>query len=1431
MLLCFAMFGVARAQEVLTVHDGTGTNGYVPIYGFYADAYLKCEMVYPAAELGDMENGTITGLTFYASSPATEAWTATWQVFVTEVNDATISAFNGPGTVVYEGALDGTGSEMTINFATPYTYQGGNLLVGVYNTVTGNYKSVTWAGETVSGASVQGYSYSGLGSVSPTQRNFLPKTTFTYTPGEAPACAKPKNLAVNYEGGTTATVTWTGDATLYNIDVNGTVTNDVTSPYTLTGLALATTYTVMVQANCGDRELSDWTNPVSFTTDLCMPEDQCELTFVLNDSYGDGWNGNAITVTDVETNEVLAVMAAPTHGGGNVASSDTYTLGVCDGRELQFSWTTGSYISEVSYTVTDINGDVIVEGSGAGFETFTYTVSCVVTNCRKPTNLAATEVGNRTATLSWTENGEARAWNLLVNGVLVENVDNPHTLTGLTPETTYTVQVSPVCEIEKWSDEISFTTLVACPAPTELAVAPTPISANVTWNGYASSYNLRYGTCEADPTQLATIVFHANDVWGDGTGYQMLIDADATAYGDIIPETGALSMDCSGNEAIYAEFEYKIPANADGDCTTSNIVLNNTITLQIPAGTYDWCITNPTPDDRIWIASSQGNIGGRADDYVFEADMTYEFVVSYNDETGNDQTNLTITCNNMVWTTVNNVTSPYTIEGLTPETEYYLEVQAVCGGEDGESAWTTTTFTTPSNCDAPLALNVPAETLMPTTATLAWTGYQDSFEARYRIPATEATLFFEDFEGLEDNALPEGWTSIDSDGDGNGWYSLSGDSWEPYSHSGQGLVTSASYSGSALTPDNWLVTPQIALQGTMRVWLRAQDPDYAAEHYAIYLSTTGNEVADFTTTLVEEAYDLTGEYIQISADLSAYNGQMGYIAIRHFNCSDEFRLNVDDFGIYGGEVPAGEWIVVTSDVTSVDIEELDPETTYEWQVRGENRSCTNGEDEGYTPWSEMGTFTTPGLCDNPNNFDFETLEATTATLTWTGYQDSYNVMYRTAETYDQLFYDDLEEGVDGWTTPDDENLFTLSFTDGSTMTVYGFIGDGTTQTIISPEFESAPAGYTLSFFYYAYQASIQTFNVGFSTDGENFTYTGEVTTDDENYAGYQEVEVPEGTKYFAIQSSGASNYLLLGDFWIYANYVAPGEWVELTVNEPSVTMEPLVPETLYQVYVQGICGEGEEDVTSWIGGYFMTPELTTVTQTIALGAGVNWISVNVETDLDALKAALEATGNAPITIQSKDNGLTTYNGTRWRGTLNTLDVNQMYMITVDAACEITLEGMPINPEEHPITIHNGANWIAFPLAQSMALSNAFAGFNAAGGDVVNSKNSGLSTYNGTRWRGQLTTLVPGEGYIYNSTAAEDKTLIFPANTSKAAQNGTLSLSTKKTMQDKSVNLPVSISLQKTSTNVKPENKSVANKEKENFAVAKKSSENCKSIKK
>ena len=171
----------AGAAE-LTVYDGTVMNGYVPVYGFYTDAYLKAEMVMPAADLSAMNGKQIRSLTFYSNGTPGSWGVANFQVFLKEVAGTTISEFSGTAgaTMVYEGSLSVDGNMMTVTFDSPYTYNGGNLLIGVYNTVQGTYKSVSWYGAGVSGASVQGYSYTSLDAVSPTQRDFLPKTTFTY---------------------------------------------------------------------------------------------------------------------------------------------------------------------------------------------------------------------------------------------------------------------------------------------------------------------------------------------------------------------------------------------------------------------------------------------------------------------------------------------------------------------------------------------------------------------------------------------------------------------------------------------------------------------------------------------------------------------------------------------------------------------------------------------------------------------------------------------------------------------------------------------------------------------------------------------------------------------------------------------------------------------------------------------------------------------------------------------------------------------------------------------------------------------------------------------------------------------------------------------------------------------------------------------------
>ena len=85
-----------------------------------------------------------------------------------------------------------------------------------------------------------------------------------------------------------------------------------------------------------------------------------------------------------------------------------------------------------------------------------------------------------------------------------------------------------------------------------------------------------------------TIILEAHNVWGedDYSGYQLLLDADHTAFGSIIPETGPLSRSGDVDASVYAEFEYKVPEDADGSLTTSNMVLMEALRLRfLPAHT------------------------------------------------------------------------------------------------------------------------------------------------------------------------------------------------------------------------------------------------------------------------------------------------------------------------------------------------------------------------------------------------------------------------------------------------------------------------------------------------------------------------------------------------------------------------------------------------------------------------------------------------------------------------------------------------------------------------------------------------------------------------------------------------------------------------------------------------------------------------------
>jgi hypothetical protein len=74
----------------------------------------------------------------------------------------------------------------------------------------------------------------------------------------------------------------------------------------------------------------------------------------------------------------------------------------------------------------------------------------------------------------------------------------------------------------------------------------------------------------------------------------------------------------------------------------------------------------------------------------------------------------------------------------------------------------------------------------------------------------------------------------------------------------------------------------------------------------------------------------------------------------------------------------------------------------------------------------------------------------------------------------------------------------------------------------------------------------------------------------------------------------------------------------------------------------------------------------------------------------------------------------------------------------------------------------GVNWISTYV--DITMDDLKAALIAATPGVaisIKSKSNGFANYNGTRWIGGLKNLVPGQGYMYKSTATENKIFIYP----------------------------------------------------------------------
>ena len=209
-------------------------------------------------------------------------------------------------------------------------------------------------------------------------------------------------------------------------------------------------------------------------------------------------------------------------------------------------------------------------------------VSVSMVSCSAPAFVTVSNVAARTATVTLPEEG-----NFVVEYKTAADedwteatvVDNVATLTGLTPETSYSVRAASLCGEDQLSSYVtaSFTTTVACPAPVVTVSATTANSAIISYTGDAESYELKYKAAADEDWTTETITENPYTIenLSPSTSYTLELRANCGEE-DGMSSAGTASFTTAC--VAVTDFPYEEGFEAGLGCWTSEIVV----------GTSDW---------------------------------------------------------------------------------------------------------------------------------------------------------------------------------------------------------------------------------------------------------------------------------------------------------------------------------------------------------------------------------------------------------------------------------------------------------------------------------------------------------------------------------------------------------------------------------------------------------------------------------------------------------------------------------------------------------------------------------------------------------------------------------------------------------------------------------------------------------------------------
>jgi hypothetical protein len=541
-----------------------------------------------------------------------------------------------------------------------------------------------------------------------------------------------------------------------------------------------------------------------------------------------------------------------------------------------------------------------------------------IPSCLAPTDLAAGSITADSASLSWTENGTATAWDIqwgaagfdqATEGTLInDTADNPYSLGSLSSNTDYEYYVRADCGasdgVSAWAGPFSFTTLCApetAPYTMNFSATSTPDcwseSGSEAWRfstgagfgatgagdhtpGGGTNYAWIDGSSPSGPTQISTLTSVPVDVSGitnPRISFWVFSNNTSTSdYNTLEVEVydGAAWNAAYTNQASLGAEWFNVLLDLSSFTITGNVQIRFTITENSPVSPFqndiliDDVSFEEAPTCLAPTALTATNISATAADLGWtENNTATSWEVQYGVD-GFDQAT--------EGTTVTTANNPYNLSGLDPTTAYDYYVRSNCGSGDGDSAWA-----------GPFSFTTPCAVYN--------SGYTEDFTTFIPNCWTEAAGML---------AAPTTFTSTT-------FSSWTGDGFGNNGTSGAARINI--YGGSV---DEWLISPSLALTGNDQISFDVAYTDFnntgVTEEYgvddvfAVIISTDNGLTWSSANTLrrwdnagsADSFTDFTTTGSNFTIDLSSYSGTVKVAFYSESTVSNaDSDLSIDNFAI------------------------------------------------------------------------------------------------------------------------------------------------------------------------------------------------------------------------------------------------------------------------------------------------------------------------------------------------------------------------------------------------------------------------------------------------------------------------------------------------------------------------------------------------------